>query len=571
MHRQIQKSEDGSRGKEARGQRSEVSDSISTFCLLLAALLLVGGCSKSPTSDLRSPSAGPASPTPWASNSVLRVHWAGKQTLGIDASAYSFMRLWNLPESKQVEAQLLQKLYTAPWRSSAGQAAPANDASAALQPLLDDVLNQEGCLEIRAASGQSEQWVYAFRANSARAAIWQLNLAEVLSSTEGAYPSKRGSGWMLQSPRTGQSYELERTGDWIVCGISAGTNALFREIVDRIQREQVPFTLTTNAHWLAVEVDLGWVMGQRTEVKGQKSAGPRITLLVTGDGANTLVTGDVTFAQPLQLNLEPWNFPQGQMTGPVVGFSAVRGIGPWLAQTNAWTNGKLGSAPNQIFTWAEARAPLQMHLAAPAPTARETTHALGDTFARHVNGWLAEHALGSVAPWPDASAAVWKDLPMIAPYLTSTNPGWLQGGTSPSALPDAKPPEIYPRPTREELFTTVASRTNLVAYQWETTGSRAESVHILGQILRAVFRHPQIPANTGSAQWLQAARNRLGNCTTVVTLTAPNKLAFERKSTTGFSAFELHVIADWMESPDFPRGFYSTLSPVGPALQPAGK
>ena len=126
-------------------------------------------------------------------------------------------------------------------------------------------------------------------------------------------------------------------------------------------------------------------------------------------------------------------------------------------------------------------------------------------------------------------------------------------------------------PSLNELLADIASRTNLVAYHWEATGSRAESTHVLGQLLRAITRHPQMPANTPSSQWLEAARSRLANSTTVVTLTKPNTLAFERRSTTGFTALELHLLADWMESPQFPRGFYSTLSPVGPPLQPVAK
>lgn len=563
---------------------------LSQFLLLsgLSALFLVGGCSKSPDHQPSTLNPRPSpSTTPLAPDTVLRVHWAGKQTLGVAASSYSLMRLWNLPEGRRLERALLERFATAPGRLLTNNA--AQNASAIFAPLIYDAINEESCLEIRQGAGRSEQMVFAIRLDDARAKDWHKGLADMLSATEGGYPSRRPGGWSLTSPRSQMVYELNRAGDWVIVGATKGTNSLFQEIVARIGREQVPFTTSASNHWVTVEADLNWVWDQcgmrnaergngasprESEVGNQKSEVrelPRLSMVVSGDGANTITTGELTFTKPLRVNLEPWNFPKAQVQGPVVGFSAIRGIGPWLTESKTWSELKLGNAPNQIFTWADARAPMQMHLAAPSESATETTRALGETFATRANAWLADHALGSIARWPDTTGVVWKDLPMIAPYLTATNAGWLVGGISPSGLPEANIPIIYPRPSVDELLANILSRSNLVAYQWETTGSRAESMHVLGQLLRAITRHPQMPAGTGSSRWLEAARHRLGNCTTAVTLAAPDKLAFERKSSTGFSALELHLIADWMESPQFPRGFYSTLSPVGPALQPVGK
>ena len=594
MHFQRQRTEGSRQKSESRSQRSEVSGRKSevrgqSFCFLLSVLLgltFVSGCSKTPNTDLRTPtsdlSSSRSTPTPLAPDSVLRVHWVGKQTLGVAASAYTLMRLWNLPEARQLERQLLEKFATAPGRLLTN--GTAQNASTTLAPMLYDVINEESCLEIRQATGQPEQLAFAIRLDKIHAQDWHKGMADVISATEGGYPSRRAGGWSLISPRTQTTYELMRVGDWVVFGAARGTNALLQEIVARIGREQVPFTVTTTNHWLTVEADLRWVAQKIGLTAGRPltptlspSEGaretelPRLSMVITGDGANAVTTGELVFAKPLALNLEPWNFPKRLVQGPVVGFAAVRGLDPWLTESKTWGEFKLGSAPNQIFTWSEARAPMQIHLAAPSDSAAAITKALGEGFASRVNAWLTEHALGSITRWPDTTGLVWKDLPMIAPYLTATNTGWLSGGTTPSLLPEVSSPVIYPRPSVTELLADIASRTNLVAYEWETTGARAESVHILGQLLRAITRHPQLPANTGSSIWLQAARNRLGNCTTTVTLTGSNRLAFERKSTTGFNALELHVLADWMESPEFPRGFYSTLSPVGPALTPNTK
>lgn len=534
--------------------------------VFMALLTLASSCSKSGDGN----STKPASPTPLAPGTVLRVHWAGKQKLGVSASAYSFMRLWEQPNGRTMQAQFMERLASAPWRLITNRPPAVTAPIPEVKAMIYDIINEETFLEIR-RNGTDEQLAFAIRLDTSRAGPWSQHLASVISSLEGNFPSRQAAGWTSRGKSSGKQFDAQIVGPWLLFGIAKNANSLLQEIKGRIEKESAPFTITTNAHWLAVDADLRWVAEQTGLAPEPTADLPRVSLLMDGNGAYAETRGELVFANALGLKLEPWSFPKDQLQGAIASFSAVRGVGPWLPTTRAWSDLKLGAAPNQIFTWADARAPLQMHLAAPSENASEITKGLLENFAPRANAWLNEHALGSVAPWPNSSSVVWKDLPMIAPYLTATNSGWLIGGTSPSPLPDAKPLTVYQRPSLDELLTDIQSRTNLVAYHWEATGSRAESTHVLGQLLRAITRHPQMPANTPSSQWLESARDRLANSTTTVTLTKPNTLSFERRSTTGFTALELHAIADWMESPQFPRGFYSTLSPVGPPLQPAGK
>jgi hypothetical protein len=54
----------------------------------------------------------------------------------------------------------------------------------------------------------------------------------------------------------------------------------------------------------------------------------------------------------------------------------------------------------------------------------------------------------------------------------------------------------------------------------------------------------------------------LGNSTTEVHLASPTQLSFVRTSTVGFTGFELEFVADWLESPDFPRGLHTLNAPA---------
>jgi hypothetical protein len=64
--------------------------------------------------------------------------------------------------------------------------------------------------------------------------------------------------------------------------------------------------------------------------------------------------------------------------------------------------------------------------------------------------------------------------------------------------------------------------------------------------------------DSASVNWLRTVKDRLGNSTTHVTLSAPNQLTFDRRSSIGFTGAELNLLVDWLESPQFPIGFYST-------------
>jgi hypothetical protein len=141
----------------------------------------------------------------------------------------------------------------------------------------------------------------------------------------------------------------------------------------------------------------------------------------------------------------------------------------------------------------------------------------------------------------------------MAPYLKSATVGgsdYVLGG-----LLHQAPSTNSPAPP--ELFREVTGRTNLVVYDWELTGPRLETWLITGQIFRLISNRDQLPPGCASLKWFKAAAPRLGNCVTAVTRTAPDELSFARRSTIGLTSVELQLLADWLESPQLFRGFFS--------------
>jgi hypothetical protein len=119
------------------------------------------------------------------------------------------------------------------------------------------------------------------------------------------------------------------------------------------------------------------------------------------------------------------------------------------------------------------------------------------------------------------------------------------------------------QPAPRWLNTEVAGATNLVFYEQEVTGARVGTWVYLGQALRLLFYKPQMPIDSAGFVWLRSCANLLGTCRSVCFKTGAAALVADRTSRVGFNSIELHILADWLESPQFPRGFHTLLMPGG--------
>jgi hypothetical protein len=78
-------------------------------------------------------------------------------------------------------------------------------------------------------------------------------------------------------------------------------------------------------------------------------------------------------------------------------------------------------------------------------------------------------------------------------------------------------------------------------------------------LVRFALPLAQVPPKSASFAWLTALEPKLGGCVTAVSRTGPAQLSFVRRSGLGFTAAELDWLADWLESPKFPRGLNTFL------------
>ena len=180
------------------------------------------------------------------------------------------------------------------------------------------------------------------------------------------------------------------------------------------------------------------------------------------------------------------------------------------------------------------------------------------------NPWLAAHGYVKFEPLPESNGVGWGNLPAIRPFfkfVNTANGGVVFGGLLPDTTPGTNTQDnIYQRPARTLLYDALSAQTNLVYYDWELTGPRLPPCLYIGQVARVVTRHVELPPASASLEWLRTVQPRLGASTTMITRTGANQLSFFRKSTVGFTGAELQLLADWLESPQFPSGLYSLLT-----------
>jgi hypothetical protein len=522
-------------------------------CWLFCLALFVG-CSKSepPAANSRTGTQSAVSQFQ-PSTSVARLHWLGKKRLAAESNATNLMALWNLPESEKLETQTLEKLATAPWRLLKTTTPLSNAPVALLRPLLDDLVQAESYLEVHGSTNQPGSLVFAIRLDATRAALWQTNLAAVLESIaghQGTFSSKPQAAFNLQHSTF--NLELSRSGDWTLLGVAAGTNLLLGEVIDRIQRDQIPFPARATNYWVEVAASLlrvrdafslDWPLPDNT---------PQFNFTIIGEGENVRTRGEFSFSKPPLAPLEPWNIPTDLIGKSLTSFTAARGLSPLLERAKLYQDWQVGPPPNQLFSWSLSGHPMQTLLAIPLGQSDTRFPLVQQKLLTAGNQWLATNGIGKLMETEGGLGVVWRGAPIMSPFVrpvTSSSGDFLAVGLVPTLFSNVT--------DNAELAARVLAHTNAIYYDWEFTGPRIESWFYMGQLFRVAFGRGQI-ASDSVALWLKALEPKLSNTGTVITFVEPSRLSFDRFSTIGFTAFELHLFADWLESPQFPRGLHTS-------------
>jgi len=586
----------------------------------VAVGLCGGGCKKAAPGDAASAETGSNTPTPQP-NAIARFHWLGMKRVSGQPNAAFFMSVWNLAESKALTAQTLDKLALAlpGGRAADGTGSGMRDPSlgtnqppsgqksaSSLRPILDDLMQAESYVEVRQETGQPGEFALAVRLDEPRSALWETNLADALESLAGQRPVPAAAsayGWQIdvgpqQSENNAQATNaarrlvrhvtLARSGGWTLLGVAQETNALVHELSARIQHHGIPFRAPATNFWLEADVDLRGVTEALALDWHIPAEFPRATVSVIGlepagplspdNGEHLITRAELTFPKPLSMHLAPWNLPTNLVSQPLLSFTAIRGMASWLSSFGAWNDLQiartflqpLGGPPNEAYFWGQQGMPYLSYCAMPMTNASEFVAQAATRLFASGNDWLRTHGgVGGFLRPTNSDGVVWKGHPFLTPYLKSTGTG--EGSY---VLCGLVPPMAAGKPIPAELVHAVLADANLVYYDWELTGPRLDEWTYMAQMFRRMLGKSHMAPDSAGTKWLQAIEPKLGNCGTAINQTGPDQLLFLRGSGVGFTGVELALLADWLESPQFPRGLHSIKAPepVVPlsAEKPAG-
>ena len=363
--------------------------------------------------------------------------------------------------------------------------------STKLRPLLDDLVRQECYLEVQQAENQPGDLALAIRLDDQRADLWASNLAAVLGAVTNAQslpaPASRQAWRLLLTPRLSR-LDLARVGEWTLLGLAAETNRLLSEMSHRIRAEQIPVPAHTSVssfqldpttrkvrpaaggppgsdYWLDADLDLprvasalalGWNLPERW---------PRIAATWAVQGDHVRTTGTLSFAKPLDLQLEPWNIPTNLVRQPLASFCAVRGLRPWLAGQKWLQDLQIQPVPDQFCAWDSGPTPLQSFAATPMTNATALLQEVGPRIVTELSPWVTTNAFGAVEFTNEPASLAWSGIPMFTPTIESiATPGgaFLLGRVGPEPPPASKP-------APPELFAQLTARPGVVYYDWEVT------------------------------------------------------------------------------------------------------
>jgi hypothetical protein len=543
---------------------------------------------------------------------VARLHWLGKKRLAAETNATFFLDLWNLPESKSLEKRTLDRLAVGllggikssaasnPLESTVPQAmlasnqvAPAGNlaampsrpalgtnslpqltgAPALLRPLLEDLVEEESFVDIRQATNQPGDFALAIKLNEERARLWQTNLAALLESLTASHVvsvAGRTNCWQLQfsppgplttnqlSP-TNRTVDLAQVGEWTVIGLAPSRNELFGELVALLREDPTNGIQAPKDFWLFADFDLRRAASALSLGWNLPADLPKVTLGIMGDGQTVRTRAQLDFPKALPFELEPWNIPTNLVQEPLVSFTAIQGLRPWLSSWTFLKGLDLGTPPNQLYLWAQRGPEFLSYVAAPMSDASNFVQRAATCLMQGPNTYLATNGMGKFELTTNGSGVVWSQVLLTAPFLKSVSLSggeFVCGGLVPSPLTN--------RPPNAGLLHTVLGDTNLVAYNWEMTGLRLDQWLHFGQLLRFVLHLAQVPPESASFAWLKVLEPKLAGCVTAVTRTGPAQLTLVRRSSVGLSAGELDLLADWLESPQFPHGLNTFLGEPAP-------
>lgn len=557
-------------------------------CLVLVGIGLVVGCEQK-SADAKDKATAPQAPASKSPDLLARCHFVGTRQLLAGPGVPTVKAIAELPETAELRQQTLKRLGAVLIGALSGDTgAASSNRVAALLPLLGEWLAAESFLEARGVPNRPPEITLAVRLDETRVGAWKTALADFMTAAQLGPPAEIKAdgftGWEVKLRGAPNLLRFVSAGSWALIGCGQDDLPGLAQAVARGKGGGRPFAEPA-AGLLAAELNLprmaeGW--GLATFFEGPAREWPQVALTVNADGNNLRTRMRLTYADPLSWKLEKWSLPTNTIRDPLVSFTALQPLAPWLAKSALIRDLGIQPLPNQLFLWALTDPPTQTFGAVPFADVTNALAQLSRKLPALENKTLAERNLGQFLYVTNRSQVVWDGLMALLPALSPfVEPGGqFMIGTIFPPFPMTNLPPV-------ELLSQFVGRTNLVYYDWEITQTRLDQLRVLASMTETILRRQPTakPANLNRfsprrlAQKFLAAivphlsrktdRGLEGESITEVSLTSPRELTLVRRSPAGLTALEFIGLSWWLESPDFPRFGPASSSAGSPAARPA--
>ncbi|MBL9128682.1 MAG: hypothetical protein JNL97_13590 [Verrucomicrobiales bacterium] len=520
---------------------------------------------------------------------LFRHHFAGLSAIGERADLAVVKTLFDLAESRRLRSEAEGKLAARFPAWFGGEAAGTSDHVAASLPWVRAFLDRENYAEVTGDVGRLGSWVVAVRWDEAKAVGAGQSLREALTALYGGKTETAGNAWDWTGGKAARSpaARFAWVGGWAVLG--SGKDA-FEGTVDRIRKSggPVPGPAEDVAKLEADLPKLASILGWAAQPSGPVPRWPSVRLVVEPRNGRFRTSAELSYAEPLGLQLEPWTLPTAKIRDPLVGFTAMQGADRWLGRLAMFAPYQVTEWPKQFFFWSVAGDPWNQYMAGPmsSPTNFMAKVSLPLPMSMVTNmSWRGE--VFGLRITNKAMRVEFRGLPYLLPFLESireNDTSMLFGGLFPQPVGAA--------PAPAELLRQVSTRTNLVLYEWETTGRSVlwtnapgppgprVTTNAIGRLtqFKQLNQYWRLMMNTSTNRvalaaageiwtpgwdWVNAAQGYLGDTITEVTQTGPSQLKAVRSSQLGFNSMEIAYLLRWLENPGFPGWSDEPFVPAG--------
>ena len=474
---------------------------------------------------------------------LLQCRFAGTAVLFANTNAAKLKRMATMAPAEELRAEAAAKLARAgaQWlQQRRAEGFPAG-AQAILQSFAGDLSLNGFHLEARGAAGASAEWALAVVLPPDRAAFWESEWGRLAA---GAAKPPNPQDWEARASGGPQWVRFTRTGGLVVVGGGPNKPVLQPRLVQEFKTGacQAP---ALSPFWLEATADLkrlGWLPASFSGL-----AWPLTHLTVSNKADVVRWNLQMLFAEPHGWRAEPWQIPAKLMFDPLVSFTAAQGVGPVWKEVLTLAGLPVQPAPAHYYGWAQAQTPFQTYFATPWNGGSNQLRSWVPPL-QHLIGSLPPSGAGQIGWATNRGHVAWTQLPYLAPTLSTAQTGgrdYLVGTLFPTLRTR--------NPAPQELLSQVASRTNLVYYDWELAQERSIQWRQLFQLFEMIDRKPFTGSNYASHRWLTQAAPLLDNCVTEAVASSPRQITVQRKSQTGFTGFELVWLTHWIESEAFPK------------------